>query len=253
MRLWVLAVILLTLCAPVCTGCAVRQPEELATRVAAQAPATASNDPSALQAPDGETAGHAVERLAPEVVSGLLTPGSTEHPELVEGSTAATPVAMSADYFIPGRTLSAWVLPNDATSVDRGMFAAMRPASMSHTSVAVPLVKDGMIITEFELWIDDGSWSVGETLVDPLPGGQLHDYQEATSTLREALGPDVRVRPVMFLPSGLEFAVGDNGGREAAVYLTFNNAGPGIRGFDKYLPQSGKLFTPEQLKALLTP
>ena len=57
----------------------------------------------------------------------------------------------------------------------------------------------------------------------------------------------------MFLPSGLEFAVGDNGGQEAAVYLTFVNHGDGVGSFNKYLPKTGRLFTPPRLVDLLTP
>lgn len=60
------------------------------------------------------------------------------------------------------------------------------------------------------------------------------------------------MRTAIFLPSGLVFAVGRNGEREAAVYLIFVNDGPGLGGFDNYLPETGTLFTPTELGVLLT-
>ena len=42
-------------------------------------------------------------------------------------------------------------------------------------------------------------------------------------------------------------------GREAAVFLSWLDYGPGIEGFHKQLPEVGQLYTPAQLKKLLTP
>lgn len=203
-----------------------------------------------IAAPDGETPAHAAERLFPGVLRGLLT-GATEHPKVVKGSKPGAPVPLSAEYSSPGNTLVQWTLSDDIHSVG-SVFGSMRPSEMSTTTFLVPMIKNGRSVCEFEVYVNDkGHWEEGTGLTDPLPGGSVWDLEAATAKLKRTLGEGTTVRPVVFLPSGLEFAVGNNAGREAAVYLIFVNGGPGVGGFDGYLPETGRLFTPAQLKSLL--
>jgi hypothetical protein len=80
----------------------------------------------------------------------------------------------------------------------------------------------------------------------------IYDIQQAGAELRHRLGAATQLRTAVLLPSGLVFVVGRNGEHEAAVYLTFFNAGPGVGSFDKRLPESGRLFTPQQLARLFS-
>ena len=133
------------------------------------------------------------------------------------------------------------------------MFAAMWPISMTKSGFIVPMLKDGKAVSEFGVVLDEGGhWVCSEGVLASIPGGFAHDLQDATATLRKALGYGTKVRPTIFVPSGLAFAVGDNQGREAAVFVWCTNHGKGIKGFDKELPNAGQLFSPVQLKRLLT-
>jgi hypothetical protein len=87
----------------------------------------------------------------------------------------------------------------------------------------------------------------------PLPGGRIYNIEQATIRLKETLGKAAEVRVALLLPSGLVFAVGRNGSKEAAVYLTSTNYGAGYKGFNKVLPNTGRLFTSKQLAELLKP
>jgi hypothetical protein len=183
-----------------------------------------------------------------------MTMRVTERPQVLKGASAGTPWPVARDYSAPGPTVAAWVLSNDASAATSGMFTAMQPTPQRNDYYIVPMVKDGRSVCEFEISRDDrGRWEAVGGLSDPLPGGTVLDAESATRQLREELGTAAEVRFVVFLPSGLIFAVGCNGEREAAVYLTFNNAGPGITTFDKYLPRTGRLFSPDELARLLAP
>jgi len=204
-----------------------------------------------MAAPGGESPRQAATGLFADVYASLLNPGTTEHPDIVRGSRAGDPVPVSKDYFIPGQLLASWTL-DTRDDVWSDLFGAMRRSEMSTDSFVVPLMKDGVAVTEFDVRLDeDGRWQTTVTLVDPLPAGRVHDLQVATASLEELLGPGTAVRPVLFLPSGLEFAVGKNGDREAAVYLGFVNYGPGVAGFNEYLPETGGVFTTSELRKLL--
>jgi hypothetical protein len=57
---------------------------------------------------------------------------------------------------------------------------------------------------------------------------------------------------VVFVPSGLVFAVGDNQGHEAALMIGSTPQGPGIGTIDlAKMPPVGTVFTPSELKSLL--
>jgi hypothetical protein len=181
-----------------------------------------------------------------------MHPGTTEHPDAVRDSRAGAPVPVSREYFMSSPLLARWTLTVDNDDVLSNMFTSMRPADMSADRFIVPVMKEGVSASEFDVYLDEnGRWTTGATLTDPLPGGQVHDLQVATTQLRRLLGPGAEVRPVLFLPSGLEFAVGSNGDREAAVYLTFVNHGPGVGSYDAYLPRTGTSYTALELKQLL--
>jgi len=201
---------------------------------------------------NGESAEQASRRLFPEAYQTALS--STLNPQVLEGAQPGPPAFVSQDYRVPGRTLVAWVLPNDARSVAAAMFAAMSPSAMDPAAAIVPMVRDGAAVGEFEIHTDDsGNWIRGAVRLDPLPGGRPRDLETATAKLTSTLGTGTAVRPTIFLPSGLVFAVGNNGGHEAAVYLGFVNGGPGIKGFHKDLPERGTLFLPAELTRLLAP
>jgi hypothetical protein len=240
------------------TGCAAQQAKTPSTPAVASTSATtyatATSTGGALAvAKDGEQADQAAKRLFPEVYGGLID-GGTEHPAVVRGAQVGHPVPLSQDYGMTRPVLAQWVLPDDLRSVSKDMFVLMRPTAMRHDAFVVPIVSGGKAVAEFDMDLDQaGHWQVRGYITDPLPGGQVHDLEAATSKLKSVLGPDARVRPVVFLPSGLEFAVGEGRGKQAAVYLTFVNHGQGVTSFDKYLPETGALYTPAELKALLTP
>lgn len=228
-----------------------REPRKIAAPQAVMNGPTAQTQKPSVRAKNGETAARAARRLFPEEYA--LTMEITERPQVLKGATVGVPRAVNRDYHRPGPILASWIMPRDATSAETGMFRAMRPAQMSDSVFIVPMVKKGRSVCEFTIELDAGRWSGGSGLTDPLPGGEVHDVEKATDELRRSLGKGTEVRLAIFLPSGLVFAVGRNSEREAAVYLTFNNAGPGVGSFDKYLPETGRLFTPAQLAKLLTP
>ncbi len=206
-------------------------------------------------AANGETAAEAAGRLFPQGLRQALEAAeSAGERRVLEGTAAGEPVPVSRCYGIPTRTLVKWVLPRDVHSVSGNMFAAMWPSAMMDKAFVVPMVKDGRAVSEFWVYLTrKGQWKVDEGAIGPVPGGSVRDLQLATERLRRVLGTQARVRPVVFVPSGLVFAVGDNNGREAAVYLAFVNWGKGVKGFHKGLPHTGELFTPAELKRLLTP
>ncbi len=203
---------------------------------------------------DHGTALRVVKRLWPEMkrtwLLGDPTLGSAWVAK-VKNARPGSPAAVSRDYAMTEPILVRWVLPDDLRSVGAGMFGLMRPTPTSSRSFIVPVAAQGRTIAEFLVEQDaQGSWDVVEMAEGP---AQSAAFCSATRTLKRLLGKGTVVRPVMFLPSGLAFAVGENGGREAAVYLTFVNEGAGVSGFDKYLPKTGRLFTPVQLQELLSP
>lgn len=201
------------------------------------------------RAVDGETPEQAAHRVF-EVARKDAMAG-TFHPEILRVATIGPPQAVSEDYYRPVQVPAPWVLPHDAESARTGMFKAMVPGRMSDRQYIVPILKDGHSVSYFGLWLDEtGRWSGSIDLTDPDAGGITSDIEQATANLRSTLGAATEVRTVMFLPSGLVFAVGSNGTQEAAAYLTDNNYGPGIDGFNKYLPQTGQVFTSTELQEL---
>jgi hypothetical protein len=170
---------------------------------------------------------------------------------MVKAARPGSPVPVSRDYAMTEPILARWVLPDDVHSVDAEMFGLMRSTPTSATFFFVPISSQGRPVAEvFVKKNSFGRWRVVGMGVGP---GQSAALAAAAKTLKRALGEATAIRPVLFLPSGLEFAVGDNAGREAAVYLTLVNYGEGVGSFDKYLPKTGRLFTPAQLQRLLSP
>jgi hypothetical protein len=199
-----------------------------------------------------ETPEQAAQRLFPEVYERAMK--GTQHQDVLRGAVAGTPLQVSRDYYMSWGIIASWTLPNDVNSVTSGMFNGMLPSPMRDDEYIVPMVVGGRSVSEFLMVIDDsGTWRAPVTLIDPLPTGQIYYVEVATSILKNALGNEAEVRSTIFLPSGLIFAVGNNNGREAAVYLTFVNFGPGVGSFNKYLPEKGRFFTPDQLRSLLLP
>ncbi len=182
----------------------------------------------------------------------------TLHPDVLRGEEVGEPQAMTLEYK-PTANVALWTLPHDSRSAESGMFQAMRPTNFPPEDYLVPIKYRGRCVFQFYMALDEnGHWS-SETglgmidLTDPDAGGQLADIEQATWELQDYLGVGTETRTAIFLPSGLTFTVGRNGAREAAVYITFSNRGPGIGSFDKYLPETGQLFTPPELQKLLTP
>jgi hypothetical protein len=213
-------------------------------------------------APDGETPEHAARRLFPADYAQQMA--STDSPEVLEGARPGRPVPIAEEYG-QGVVLARWLLPGGADAVSGDMFAAMWPAAMRKDSFLVPMVKDGRVVSQFPVQLREGHW-VDSSLVsypadeiDPksvLPFGDAYQLDRATAEVKALLGPGTQVRPVIFLPSGLCFVVGDNEGREAAAYFTYANLGPGVGPLEQYardLPSPGQVFTPAQLKALFSP
>jgi hypothetical protein len=173
--------------------------------------------------------------------------------EPIRGATCGEPQPMLADWEGPGSLPGSWVLYEDAKAADSGMFRAMQPARVSTQGYFVPAVRDGRIVGEFEMALgEDGRWVNANGAL--YAGGILGFMEKASLELRAALGPDTEVRTAMFLPSGLVFSVGHAHGRELAAFLGFTNIEDnGVEGFDKALPSIGQIFTPQELKDLLTP
>ena len=234
-----------------CAGCV--PAARVASPVAASTPAVSAPATGPASAPGGESPQQAAARLFDEVYAGLLSPGTTEHPDAVRGARAGAPVPVSKDYFMTSRLLASWTLDARDDDAWSNMFDAMRPSEMSTDSFIVAVMKDGVSASEFDVNLDEsGRWQTGSVLNDPLPGGQVYSLQDASKQLVELLGPGTFVRPVLFLPAGLEFAVGRNGDREAAVYLTFVNHGPDVGSFNQYLPEDGTMYTTSELRKLLS-
>ncbi len=208
-------------------------------------------------AADGETAEQAAKRLFPRAYRQALEAAeSRSERELLEGTTPGEPAPLAVDYETGGRMLVQWVLPDDLHAATGNMFAAMWPIAMLKDGFVVPMVKDGRSVSEFGICLNDhGRWVLEceQGWIGFVPGGWVRGLQRASEKLEKLLGPGTIVRPVMFVPSGLAFAVGDNQGREAAVFLSWVEYGPGVEGFHKQFPEVGQLYTPAQLKKLLTP
>jgi len=208
---------------------------------------TASPNPGPGVAGDGETPAHAARRLFRQTFRDRPSyPASLA----IVGSSPGPPVPVSQDY--PDAPLTQWVLPNDATAVKGNMFGAMWPTAMKQESFLVPMVKDGRVVGEFSVTLgDDGRWEAGAPEL-----GSLFYSEQRTSLLEQKLGPGTEVRIVVFLPSGFAFAVGDNRGREAAVFLGEQDYGPGItHESPKHLgvgegPKLGELLSQDQLVEL---
>ena len=215
----------------------------------------ASAPPAATPPPayDSATARRVTRHLWPDMKEWLRgDPASADtRVAMVQAARPGSPVPVSQDYAMTEPILARWLLPDDVHSVSAGMYDHMCPTPTSATCFFVPVSSRGRPVAEMDVQENShGRWEVVEMVEGP---GQAAAYQAAAATLRQVLGEGADVRPVLFLPSGLEFAVGHNLAREAAVYLTFVNYGSGVGSFDKYLPKTGRLFTPPQLQRLLSP
>ena len=209
---------------------------------------TSAPDPDV--GPPGETPAHAARRLFPDLLADALSsPGGSGIPK---DATCGVPVTVSRDYIGDRPSLVRWTLPNDTRSTSGRMFAAMHHSPMSTTACVVPVTKNGRTITEFDLYFDsDQQWKAHDILTDVVPGGEVYAFEIATDKLRRTLGLAAAVRPVVLLPSGLVFAIGDNNGREAAVFLLSVNKRPGVVGFGGTPPTTDKVLTPSELNQLL--
>ena len=215
-------------------------------------PATTVTTTTTVKPEPTETPEQAAQRLFPGAYETAMK--STQHPDVLRGAVVGAPQQVSRDYYMSWGIIASWTLPNDVNAVTSGMFNAMLQSPMRDDEYIVPMVVGGRSVSEFLMVIDSsGNWTAPSTLIDPLPTGQIYYLEVATSTLKNDLGNEAVIRSVVFLPSGLIFSVGNNNGREAAVYRTFVNHGPGVGSFNKLLPEKGRLFTPDQLRSLLMP
>lgn len=209
--------------------------------------ATPTSEPAV--APSDETAEQAAGRIFADLYETALA--LAQNPADLQGAKPGRPVAISRDYSAGGPVLAQWVLPSETKAISRNMFAEMRPSPMSKTTLLVPVIKGGRTITEFEIRRDDtGAWDVVGDLAQPFPSGAMRDLEAAAAKLRRALGPGTRVRPAVFLPSGLVFAVGDNASHEAVVFLLPARQGPGVAGFTTPFPDADQVLYPSQLADL---
>jgi hypothetical protein len=188
-------------------------------------------------------------RLFQEALDGALS--GTESPAVLDGARVGDPRPVSRDYGFPGGAPSAWVVEDADAAKTADLFGSMTPAELRDDFYIVPMVTARGPVCEFDMCLEHGEWELGSVLCDPLPGGQIHDVEDAQARLREHLGEDVEVRTVVFIPSGLVFVVGRSGSSTAAVYLTFADHGAGVEGIAGELPQTGSLYTIDQLKDLI--
>lgn len=202
-------------------------------------------------AANGETPEQAALRLFSEAYAQELS--VVQSPRLLQGARPGRPVPISADYRWDAQ-LVRWVLPDEAKAVSGNLFAAMWPSAMEKDGFLVPMVKNGRTVCQFYVDLQGGRW-VGRPISESsLPTGEVYWLEVATAKLKALLGRGTLVRPVIFLPSGNAFAVGDNNGREAAAYLGYSNLGRGVGDVDitNFTHRYGELFTPAQLRALFT-
>lgn len=175
----------------------------------------------------------------------------TAYPGVLEGAGVGQAQPATRDYGLPGPILASWIIDYDPLAA-RSLFEQMRPLEMSEVLYIVPMVKDGRSADEFDLFLDErGEWRTSWGPLDPLPGGSIHNIEEATANLKGDLGQEAEVRVTLFLPTGLVFAVGRQKDREEAVYLSFVTDGIGHTAKDVRLPDVGQVFTSDQLRALL--
>jgi hypothetical protein len=167
-------------------------------------------------------------------------------------ATAGEPQAFIKGYY-PDSLPVPWVVTDDLHVPSSGLFAAMRPSVQTTDAYLVPILQDGRAVSEFDMVMEDGRWAVGSQLAEPKPAGFFLDVERARSALRKELGASAQTRVALLLPSGLVFVVGHQDAREAAMFISFFNQGPGLTGYDKYLPRGGTMYGPEELRGLLTP
>jgi hypothetical protein len=219
--------------------------------------ACSSESATIVEQEDGvvaDTPAAAVQRLWPEELALLkdATDAGSAKAEALDGAEAGPPIPASAKYFMTMPLLARWVLSDDRQAVRGDMFSAMRPTPASTSTFMVGAFNDGRAVAEFTIVRGkDRRWRLGVSSAGP---GLIADRDAARAQLKAVLGESAAVRTAVFLPSGLEFAVGQNAGRQAAVYLTFVSHGEGVDGsFLTKFPATGRLFTPAQLVKFLTP
>lgn len=198
--------------------------------------------------PPGETPEQAAVRLFPVAYKDHMD--NTGYPQVLKGATGGPPYPVAENYIHPELIPASWVIDYDP-KVQRGLFERMRALETSDATFLVPMMKDGLTVDEFQIFRDDmGEWSSHLGPADPLPGGRIHKVEEARTSLQGELGQAAEVRVAVFLPTGLVFAVGRHGVREAAVYLTYAEDGPGHTAKNVFPPEPGRLFTSAELPAL---
>jgi hypothetical protein len=199
-------------------------------------------------APDGETPAQAAVRLFPVArAQEVALMGAS--PQRLKDARPGLPVPIARDYQDTG-FIARWVLPHDQKAVLGNMFAAMWPIAMVKSGFLVPIFKHGTVVDNYSVGLRGDAWVSGVGI--PQRTAELRTLRAGTAKLKRLLGPQTTVRPVVFVPSGLIFAVGDNQGREAAAFLGNTWMGPGIGFFDgTKMPQVGDVKVPAQLRALL--
>jgi hypothetical protein len=197
-----------------------------------------------------ETPRKAASRLLAQTV--LQSAGDGDERPYDESATAGEPQKVIAHYS-PGPVPAPWAVEDDLHVRNGLLFASMKPSELASDYYVVPILQDGRLVSEFDMVVEDGKWEVSQWLAEARPAGLLYNIQQARAKLTSTLGPGTQTKVALFLPSGLYFVVGHHGSQEAAVYLTFSNAGPGVTGYDKYLPTTGTLYSPDDLRGLLTP
>ena len=227
-----------------CGSVASSPPESSST-----APETSGATP--VTAVDGETIEQAVPRIFAELAESAISQGQDLF-IFGEGATAGPPVEL-AEGFIDGQDMipASWLVPDDCRSTFQGMFDAMVPAAPSRERFLASIERDGHSVAEFWVALDSqGHWEWRGSALQP---GRVREIEDASALLAKTLGGETEVRIAIFLPSGAICAVGRSGSREAAVWLSAADDGPGVDGFDDYLPQRGTLYQPDELAELLTP
>jgi hypothetical protein len=146
-----------------------------------------------------------------------------------------------------------WIIEDDWRVPDGRLFESMRRGTATTDFYIVPILQDGRAVSEFDMQLDGGRWDLGACLAEKAPAGFFHDIEDAQTKLHAELGAGTRTRVALLLPSGLFFVVGDNGTREAAVYLIYSHAMPNWGGCRGQLPETGTLFGADELRRILTP
>lgn len=189
-----------------------------------------------------ESPEHAAQRLLPQAVAVERGADSRLTTAALATSRIATLEPVILGYHDGISPVSVpWIVTNDTSALRGDLFAAMRPSLASTDTFVVPVYVEDKLRLEFDMEFSEGHWQLT---------GAGESSDSAASLLIRRLGPGTQVRRALLLPSGLIFDVGKNGSHQALLMATLFNSGPGVNGFDGFLPWD-EVLTPKQLRVLL--